>query len=243
MGKNKKNKTHPAKINDAPKSETKEKSNPSPSVNVGTGTVLGQSSAKTKTSVPQHQPKTQTSNNTNGNHDEAKCERTMSKKNIWEWKEDGCYKNDIVLRYFTNMMNERQELVDFLGNDGVIELMRQVEEQKGCCRISGMPFDFASFFFSPEVIIKNDEIRLISRNVLMLISPFHSPEEWKRHAKLIFHRIHDESDRDDDEDDNRNDDDYSSGSDREYDSDDEEEEEESHHRGGGGNKKNHRRNK
>lgn len=111
----------------------------------------------------------------------------------WVWNDDEThYSNDVVRKYFTQYLAKHPDVNELLGGDGLIEILRCLENQRGLCRISELPFDYnETSLYSPDVIIKHNAPRLVCKFVPILLKPWNSPVEWKKFARLIIDNIDD----------------------------------------------------
>lgn len=121
----------------------------------------------------------------------------------WVWKDDEThYSNDVVRKYFTQYLSKHPDVNELLGGDGLIEILRCLENQHGLCRFSELPFDYnESSLYAPDVIIKHNTPRLVCKFVPILLRPWNSPIEWKKFARLIIDNVDDRENPDEDEND------------------------------------------
>lgn len=124
----------------------------------------------------------------------------VNSEKAWVWQdEETHYSNEMVRKYFTQYLSRHPEINELLGGDGLIEILRCLENQRGLCRFSELPFDYnETSLYSPDVIIKQNTPRLVCKFVPILLRPWNSPVEWKKFARLIIDSIDDRGDQHDD---------------------------------------------
>ena len=177
------------------------------------GTVLGQST-QSNTSTFSEATNTKTSKPENNQHNQQN-HATVTNHRIWTWQEsEKLYDEPTVHRYFNAILKNRPDLCDALGGDAKPELLRCLEKQGGLCRISSLPFDFSGdSLYSPEIIMKHGEARLVCRFVIALMGNWKNPQQWKKFAGLIYDKIDLYEDEEGFDDDDEEDDDSGSSSD------------------------------